>query len=347
MFGSSALEFAIGMAFVYLMLSLAVTALQEGLASIFRRRARTLKSGLNNLLRETDLVDKIYSHPLIQSLHSSSRPPSYIPSRMFALALLDRLTPTGQLPDQVTVKSALEKDKRHVSDALKLLMADANGNYDRFVENVEVWFNHGMERVSGWYKRYTQGILVALAIPMTMMVNADSLDIGCTVWKDPTVRAALVAEAQHVDASPPPPPVEPEELKDVLANVDAYVGSLRSVRLPVGWSTAPVGLSSQEQENLQAATTQLTGCRTAGPRPTTMAGWANEWGKHWLGWLITVLAISLGSPFWFDLLNKFMAIRGGGRSPDEAPKSPKQEQPALGPGERPREARWLDARRAR
>jgi hypothetical protein len=28
-----------------------------------------------------------------------------------------------------------------------------------------------------------------------------------------------------------------------------------------------------------------------------------------LGWFITALAISLGAPFWFDLLNKFMKLR--------------------------------------
>jgi hypothetical protein len=28
-----------------------------------------------------------------------------------------------------------------------------------------------------------------------------------------------------------------------------------------------------------------------------------------LGWLITALAVMLGAPFWFDVLNKFMVIR--------------------------------------
>jgi hypothetical protein len=27
------------------------------------------------------------------------------------------------------------------------------------------------------------------------------------------------------------------------------------------------------------------------------------------GWLLTGMAISLGAPFWFDLLNKFMVVR--------------------------------------
>jgi hypothetical protein len=45
------------------------------------------------------------------------------------------------------------------------------------------------------------------------------------------------------------------------------------------------------------------------------------WGKL-LGLLLTALAISLGAPFWFDLLNKVISIRSAGRSPAEKPKSP-------------------------
>jgi hypothetical protein len=48
-------------------------------------------------------------------------------------------------------------------------------------------------------------------------------------------------------------------------------------------------------------------------------------GPTWfklIGLLLTALAISLGAPFWFDLLNKVISIRAAGRSPEEKPKSP-------------------------
>jgi len=34
------------------------------------------------------------------------------------------------------------------------------------------------------------------------------------------------------------------------------------------------------------------------------------WYHHFLGYLLTALAISLGAPFWFDLLNKLVKLRG-------------------------------------
>jgi len=42
------------------------------------------------------------------------------------------------------------------------------------------------------------------------------------------------------------------------------------------------------------------------------------------GWVITALAASLGAPFWFDLLNRFVNVRAAGKAPEEEPKSPKE-----------------------
>ncbi|MGH9329933.1 MAG: hypothetical protein ACRD09_05775, partial [Vicinamibacterales bacterium] len=44
---------------------------------------------------------------------------------------------------------------------------------------------------------------------------------------------------------------------------------------------------------------------------------------HLFGWILTVAAISLGAPFWFDTLNRFLNIRGAGKAPEEPKKGPK------------------------
>jgi hypothetical protein len=52
-----------------------------------------------------------------------------------------------------------------------------------------------------------------------------------------------------------------------------------------------------------------------------------------LGWLVTALAVSLGAPFWFDLLNKFMVIRSTvkphEKSPEEASEDRQKPKPAM------------------
>ena len=37
-----------------------------------------------------------------------------------------------------------------------------------------------------------------------------------------------------------------------------------------------------------------------------------------LGWIVTALAVSLGAPFWFDLLRKLVNMRSSGKKPEES-----------------------------
>jgi hypothetical protein len=75
---------------------------------------------------------------------------------------------------------------------------------------------------------------------------------------------------------------------------------------------------------LQATTQQFDAVTSSALLPVGWKGsyknnlkylWENKKAGGWRllqlfpGWLITALAISLGAPFWFDLLNKFMVVR--------------------------------------
>jgi len=51
----------------------------------------------------------------------------------------------------------------------------------------------------------------------------------------------------------------------------------------------------------------------------------SEWkmfARNFIGYIITALAISLGAPFWFDLLNKLMQIRGSGSIQQQSQQAP-------------------------
>jgi hypothetical protein len=81
----------------------------------------------------------------------------------------------------------------------------------------------------------------------------------------------------------------PQPGSDTSAQVTTNLKSLDGMGLPIGW-------------------------------PET-GGW--EWNSIWmhlLGWLLTAFAVSLGAPFWFDVLNKFMAARSATK-PEDKPKA--------------------------
>jgi hypothetical protein len=58
--------------------------------------------------------------------------------------------------------------------------------------------------------------------------------------------------------------------------------------------------------------------------------WHRAFWPKLLGLILTAIAVSLGAPFWFDMLNKIINIRSAGRAPDERPKNPEASAKRLG-----------------
>lgn len=91
MTGIAILDVALGLVFVYLLLSLLCTAVTEWIAQATRLRARTLKAGIEQLLADTKfrrVTEALYEHPLIAGLKHGERDPSYISGPLFAKAFL-------------------------------------------------------------------------------------------------------------------------------------------------------------------------------------------------------------------------------------------------------------------
>ena len=320
MFGSTILDVAIGLVFIYLLLSLLVTAGTELIAAWLNWRADNLRKGLQRILDPT-LAQRLYDHPLIKKLSKSDRWPSYIPSGTFALALVDvivNLNPGAPQPArdlESLIGNVPDPDVRRV---LSLLAEEAGQDGQKLKEGIENWFNSSMDRVAGWYKRKAQAANVAVAIVLTVAVNVDSLLILRSLSNDAALRAALVAQAQElVKEKPPPPKVDQPgpDAKPALDELDKRIKQLTGLGVPVGW----IAVVSPDFR-------QWPGWL---PADRDTAAWAAIWWDtvhyHFLGWLLTALAASLGAPFWFDMLNKIITVRSTGRVPNEQPKRPKEE----------------------
>ncbi len=320
MFGSTILDVAIGLVFVYLLLSLIVTAGTELIASWLNWRADNLRKGLQRLLNPT-LAQELYDHPLIKNLSKSGRWPSYIPAGTFALALVDviaNLNPGDLQPAKdlgSLISNVPDPDVRRV---LGLLAEEAGQDGQRLKENIENWFNSSMDRVAGWYKRKTQVVNMILAIVLTVAVNADSILIVRSLSNDSALRAALVTQAQELARGTP---VQPETgqpgtgTKAAVDELEKRFNKLSGLGVPLGWTDGP-GDSFRQWPGWLAKNTDTT-------------AWAAMWWPtaryHFLGWVLTALAASLGAPFWFDMLNKIITVRSTGKVPEEQPKRSKEE----------------------
>lgn len=310
MFGSTVLEVAIGLVFIYLLLSLLCSAINEWIAQIFALRARTLSEGIKNLLRDKKGVGPakaLYSHGLIDGLSKKSQKsgdktlkgrngPSYIPPRAFATALMDHLgmllLPNPQAASDARVLEQLKLLGRAQLDAkvkqgLTTLIKQANGDIAKLQQNIETWFNDAMDRVSGWYKRRAQVIGFVLGLVVTLFMNADTIYIAQTLSRSPTMRAAVIADAQKLSGQTLPE----KTASDVLAE-------LKRTSLPLGWQKSDPPDPTKNRSSLKEVFMNY--------------GWMPI-----IGWLLTAAALSLGASFWFDLLNKIMHIRSTGATPVE------------------------------
>lgn len=105
---------------------------------------------------------------------------------------------------------------------------------------------------------------------------------------------------------------------------------LEGLGLPLGWGQKDRGLSWPQANLPTLLPTQCNGGSGASqaqkPPHCSLSQQMSEF--FWwinallalLGWLLTAMAVTLGAPFWFDLLGKLVKIRGAGGHPDEAAK---------------------------
>src|SRR5688500_14020798 len=114
--GQTALDVAIGLFFLYFLMSTVCSAIHEFIAGIFGWRAKNLQVAIHRLLVDPPKVTPCFDNPRIQALGEPVRErkrtrarlrgpkheppnakeyvlPSYIPAKAFALAALDTFSP--------------------------------------------------------------------------------------------------------------------------------------------------------------------------------------------------------------------------------------------------------------
>jgi hypothetical protein len=321
MFGSQVLDVFIGIVFVYLILSIMCTAANEMIASLFAMRARNLAKGISNLLADNrikGLDELFYDHPLIKSLYRGKRKPSYIPDHTFSLAFLDGIGPFEGKGERAIsgIRAAVSalKDDSALKRLLSIFLQQAGDDFTKLQANIETWFNDAMSRVEGWYKRKSQVITIILAVLLTGATNADTLLIANRLYTDPSLRAAVVAQAQELAEQQPGiasrQPGKNPEASSLPFPADTGSGPTLEQPLPTT-PPGPKGTITETLGNLQQSGI-LLGWQALPQR--------DEWPNKFVGLLLTVFAVSLGAPFWFDLLSRVIKIRSTGSVPGRVAK---------------------------
>lgn len=225
-------------------------------------------------------------------------------------------------PSLTEITDEIENDKavpQTLRESLAILARRAQARISRGEEDInqlrqeiEDWFDRSMERSIGVYKRNAKLVAFLLGFLITVISNTDTFHIVSRASQDEVLRSAVssYAQAQVSNCQEFLPPsgenqATPEQraFRDCLKTGIAQDLS-EQVSLPIGWSGVNVeqqGLSFNSVENPQQEI----------PR------WLSRFILTLLGWILSALAISMGAPFWFDLLSKVMHVRNTGtRTPE-------------------------------
>ena len=177
------IEVIIGLVFVILLLSIAVSLVNEIIVTNLKIRSKTLKKFIGRLLDDPDsnevLSKNFYNHPLIKKLTKKEKSnPSYISASTFSKVLIDILRESGE-----TKKSLIEAlnslpENSDTKRALLTLLNDADSKTQEFKANIEEWFDESMTRLSGWYKRYTQIQLFVIGFILAVVLNVNVIHIA-------------------------------------------------------------------------------------------------------------------------------------------------------------------------
>jgi hypothetical protein len=288
---------------------------------------------LKELLQDpqgTGLVQQFFDHPIIYSLYAGDYSPesggkgflafcnrnlafwrwrnlpSYIPSRNFALALMDMAArgpklDAGTSPDAtapVTVDSIRTNlgtiENPAVQRALLIALDRAEGDLEKAQANLEAWFDSAMDRVSGWYKRSTQWFLIGIGLLLAIGLNINTLKIADTLYHDKTARDLIVESAGSTVADGKQKPLD----------YDGASAKLNELNLPIGWPQSWNEIKKEVQGN---------------------------WPSDFAGWLLTAFAVSMGAPFWFDSLNKLIVVRSTVKPHQKSPEEPSRDSPSKSP----------------
>lgn len=398
----------------------------------------------SNTLKNKKFATAFYTHPLLKYLAENNwfSKPAYIKAENFSKALIDLLNgvnPSLNGPNILRIQQSVEsgrlaiklpaidednpanknyhdqqeneqKKEKDINPETQLflrsLLAESGGDVEKFKALLEKWFNDTMERATGWYKRYTQYILLITGLIIAYVFNVDSIAIAKILSTNDKARAQIVQMAisandkyksvvdsqrngrsprtdgndtllqqtyqvvledvnkassimglgrpwkdscaickdstknndfeKRVDSARKFPAIIPNSLKIEQERLNKRIAEVRDT-MQTGLlleledqkskNDSLIAFLVAKQAEQQKLIKLKERCAYISKArdghwfkygPNQAGGW-----ETLLGWLITALAISLGAPFWFDLLSKLVRVRSANKAKDsEDPASP-------------------------
>jgi len=285
MFGSNVLDVAIGLIFVFFMVSLVCSEIGDQVSKFLNWRVQHLEQWLRDLIMNGDgaLVEKLYSSKVIQSLVPPGAKPASIPAHAFMLALFDAFVPGAAGKTSVDeLRDAIKgmDDKAPLKGTLLSIVTAAGDKVDGLRKNFEDWYNAAEVVMTNMYRQKMWQFSLMVGIVVSILLNVDAIAVGVNLWRDSTLRSSVVTAATDYTTKA----IQSNDPLVTQQNAQKAIQALGVLNLPIGWQTAPFMPADWAQTS------------------QTLNFWTGL--LKLAGWLITGFAGAQGAPFWFDVLRR-------------------------------------------
>ncbi|WP_284618655.1 peptidoglycan-binding domain-containing protein [Aquabacterium humicola] len=230
---SRVIDVAIGLALVFALVSLLVTALQEVYSSSTGLRGKVLRQAIASFVGDDDtFATALMGHPLLAALSPQKqeahddRRPSYIKADAIVAALLGHLVDTHaagvrpETPLQLieALRAALTGPAPAVAPqvnatglanagavrpnalfvrGLSSLVMGVEKDWPAFEARLAAWYDAVGERSTGWFKRKTQAGVFTIGLLVAIAANINPIVIASRLWTDEPLRHAVVKAAER------------------------------------------------------------------------------------------------------------------------------------------------------
>ena len=182
---------------------------------------------------------------------------------------------------ELTLPEATRQNLMLLAEKTQTKFEDVKEDLNKFEEEVSSWFNRSMERASGVYKRNAKLVAIIIGFIVALVANADTLHMFNMLSKDEALRAAIAQTANNIAVNNSE--LTPQAIEEINKATE-------TLTLPIGWGEANRKNQSKNRRGL--------------------------WDIRYIfGWLITAIAISMGSSFWYNLLRKIVDVGNVGKKP--------------------------------
>jgi len=338
------LDLVVGIIFIYFLLSIICSSAVELCVTIFKSRAFLLEVWLKQTFNlpaldsegkplNVSLGQAIMDHCMVTVLSKRGRSTTYIDPDNFVSALLDKITISPATTDTGTVQlppanlnayiTAIQNSTLLSGELKRTILSFANeavqigsmqssipaniaipikSQLEVFRGKIKNWYNTSTARITGTFKQTrAYPLTIVVAVIMVICLNTDSIEIGKYLYNNHAASKELAATAlsnfpnykNAIDSGKTPTSntqsaITANDLQVQKIQLQNYIDSLQSLDLPLGWKAANI---------------------------TNWPAFFDYSKKHIAGWIATILAIMMGAPFWFDILNKISNLRSTGPKP--------------------------------